>query len=272
MKGSEIPVCGKAAVQAVFGRDPAAIKRLYFDYGTSRSVGRMTSELAKLKRIYRVVTPEELEKISGTVHHGGIVAVIDAPEMRNVTEDVVQAWTTAQARVLLLDRIGNAHNLGALARTAAFFGVEHLVLPEHPLQALPGEAAYRVAEGGLAHVTLWRVRDLSALCRALASHYDVVGTAVGPSTRSLATWTAARDRSTDRRPVALVLGNEEKGLSDEVKAACSSLVRVPGHPDRVESLNVSAAAAVLCWELWGRTPPAPPARDAGFAHKKGQPT
>ena len=271
MKGREIPVCGKAAVQAVFDRDPAAIKRLYFDYGTSRSIGRITSELAKLKRIYRVVTPEELEKISDTVHHGGIVAVIDAPELRMVTDEVIAGWATARAPLLLLDRIGNAHNLGALARTAAFFGVEHLVLPEHPQQALPGEAAYRIAEGGLAHVTLWSVRDLSALCRALSEHFEVVGTAVGPSTASLATWTARRERSSRSQPAALVLGNEERGLSDEVKAACTSLVRIPGHPGRVESLNVSAAAAVLCWELWGRRPIEPSGEAGAAGHKKGQP-
>ena len=53
------------------------------------------------------------------------------------------------------------------------------------------------------------------------------------------------------RPVALVLGNEEHGLAPEVAAACEQLVTIPGS-GAVESLNVSAAAAVLCWEFFGR--------------------
>lgn len=53
------------------------------------------------------------------------------------------------------------------------------------------------------------------------------------------------------QPIALVLGNEEHGLSPEVAAACTRLVTIPGR-GQVESLNVSVAAAVLMWELWGR--------------------
>ena len=55
--------------------------------------------------------------------------------------------------------------------------------------------------------------------------------------------------------MALVLGNEEHGLEPEVAAACEQLVQIPGS-GAVESLNVSAAAAVLCWEYFGggRTP------------------
>ncbi len=53
------------------------------------------------------------------------------------------------------------------------------------------------------------------------------------------------------RPVALVLGNEEDGLAPTVAAACDRLVRIPGR-GAIESLNVAAAAAVLCWQFFGR--------------------
>lgn len=274
MKTKEIPVCGLAAVRALFEKDPDSIKRLFFDYETSRNVPALTRHMAKTKRVYRVLTAEELAKVGATVHHGGIVAVIESKPLGVVTDTQLEAWGRARAPLLLLDRIGNAHNLGAIARTAAFFGVEHLVLPEHPQQALPSESAYRTAEGGLAHLTLWSVQDLAGLCRALAGTHEVVGTAVEPGTRSLSNWRmrsgeprALRPGTPPRpaeKPVALVLGNEERGLSQEVRLACTTLVRIPGHGERVESLNVSAAAAVLLWEVLGRTrektgtpPPAP---------------
>ena len=59
------------------------------------------------------------------------------------------------------------------------------------------------------------------------------------------------------RPPAVILGNEEKGLAPGVAALCDRLVRIPG-ADSIESLNVSAAAAVLCWEFFGQTAKARP--------------
>src|SRR5262249_49922314 len=58
--------------------------------------------------------------------------------------------------LLILDGVSNPHNLGAIARTAAFFGLPRMVLSDHPAQALPSDASYRVSEGGLEHLELHR--------------------------------------------------------------------------------------------------------------------
>src|ERR1044071_3215341 len=129
MKNTELKLCGLAAVRARFTRDARSIQRLYFDYDTGRKIGVICKALAAAKKIYRCVEPPELEKIAGSVHHGGIAAVVPAPGLRAPPPAGVRAWVAKRAPVLLLDRIGNAHNLGAIARTAGFFGVAHLVLP-----------------------------------------------------------------------------------------------------------------------------------------------
>jgi TrmH RNA methyltransferase len=178
------------------------------------------------------------------VHHGGIVAVVPAPALRAPQPDEVRAWATKRAPLLLLDRIGNAHNLGAIARTAGFFGVSKLVLPKHPDAALPGEAAYRVAEGGLEAVEIFRVLDLAGFVGELrAAGYEVIGAA----TRGGRLHAPAKNA----QPIALVLGNEEHGLAPDVAAACTRLVTIPKRGE-VESLNVSVAAAVLLWEFFAR--------------------
>jgi len=69
--GREIPVCGWKAVEAVFARRPECVRRLFFDPETGRRTGDWCRYLARERRIYRQVTPAELEKIAGTVHHGG---------------------------------------------------------------------------------------------------------------------------------------------------------------------------------------------------------
>jgi RNA methyltransferase, TrmH family len=241
MKPEEIKLCGMAAVKARFQRDAASILRLYFDHPTSRRIGVMCKVLAAARRVYRCVEPDELEKIAGTVHHGGIVAVVAAPELRTPQGSDVAGWAARRLPILVLDRIGNAHNLGAIARSAAFFGLDHLVIPSDPAAAGPGEAAFRVAEGGLEHVRVWRVPDLPAFLRAAAaSGYDVLGASVRggePTPRGRAS-----------APVMLVVGNEEHGLAPEVEKACTRLVTLRGS-GRVESLNVSVATAVLLHAL-----------------------
>ncbi len=158
----------------------------------------------------------------------------------------ITAGAQAGEAVLGLDRIGTAHNLGAIARTAALFGVPRIVIPDHPNAAKPTEAAHRVAEGGLEFVDVWQTRDLVGLVRELgAAGYDVVGAATRGGRPELAAAGAGR------KPVALVLGNEEHGLTPVVAAACGRLVTIPGG-GKIESLNVSVAGAVLLWELLGR--------------------
>jgi TrmH RNA methyltransferase len=250
MKIKEIPVCGLGAVQARFKANPNSIKRLFFDYATGRKIGAMCKALAAARKVYRCLEPVELQKVAGTLHHGGIVAIVEQQALRTPTKDDVTKWIRTQAPLLILDRVGNAHNLGAIARTAAFFGVENIIIVDHPQQAVPGEAAHRVAEGGLESVEIFAVKDLAAFCRELSTHYRVVGTAV---VGAISLRKAAKgDSASAAKPVAVVLGNEEHGLASDVAKACTVLVTIPGS-GRVESLNVSVAAAVLCWEFFAKS-------------------
>ncbi len=251
-RNREIPVCGLAAVKALFQARPAAIKRLFFDAPTARRVGGLSGYMARERRVYRQVEPAELGKIAGTVHHGGIVAVVEQAPLRAAERADVARWAKGGKPVVLLDRIGNAHNLGAIVRTLAFFGVEDLVVAAGETAARPGESTYRVAEGGMEHVRLWLCADFAALCAELRSAgFAVVGTDVrGPNLSSLSRREFLPDAVRKRAdtaaqvPIALVLGNEEAGLAPEVAKACDRLVRIPGS-GKMESLNVSAAAAVL---------------------------
>jgi TrmH RNA methyltransferase len=262
MKPNELAVCGLAAVRALFAKDAAAIKRLFFDYPTGRKIGVMCKVLAGSRRVYRCVEPAELEKIAGTVHHGGIVAVIDQRLLRPPRPEDLRRWAHGREPLLLLDRIGNPHNLGAIVRTAAFFGVGRIVIPDDPEQALPGDATYRIAEGGMEHVAFFCVPSLAEFIREVRPFYEVVGAAVrgaAPLARDARPPTqnfAGREARPPARPIALVLGNEERGLAADVAAACERRVMIPGG-GAVESLNVAAAAAILIHHFFGRGGPAP---------------
>jgi TrmH RNA methyltransferase len=226
-------ICGANAVAALFKRRPEAVQRLYYTEAMRGLAGGYCAALAKLKRPYRLLPAEEMEKAAGTAHHGGLAAVAKA----RVVPVMDPADPPREKLMVILDGIGNPHNLGAIARSAAFFGVRTLLMNHVPGAALPSDAAYRTSEGALEFLELYRSRDLPALLRAIGPIYRTVAATLRPGAMAL------QDLPRDR-PVALVLGSEEYGVSEAVLAACRREVRIAGS-GLVQSLNVAQAAAVL---------------------------
>jgi TrmH RNA methyltransferase len=249
MKRNEIAICGLAAVRARFERDPSSIVRLFFDLPMSKRVGTLCRTLAAARKVYRCVEPAELERIADSVHHGGIVAVVEERVPGVPDREDAAAWFRRRENTVVLDRIGNAHNLGAIARTAAYLGVPRIVVAAEPGSARTGAAAYRVAEGALEALEVWSVPAVAPFLKVLADvGFDVVGAAARGGASIVPPGRPC--------PWALVLGNEVHGLAPAVAGACGRLVTIPGN-GRVESLNVSAAAAILIYELGRRRPGAP---------------
>ena len=239
-------VAGLPAVAALFSVAPERVERLFFEESMRLHVSAFCAALARRRRPYRLVGAQEIERLAGSVMHGGIVALA-APRPLPVLEMAQCAqWAAGGRPLLLLDGVGNPHNLGAIARTAAFFGIERMVLSDHPAQAGPSDASYRVAEGGLEYVELHRAPFFARVLMGLRAHFRVVG-AAAEGGRPLAALRAAD------RPIALVLGNEEHGLPAATLKACEELVTIPG-AGHVQSLNVAASAAILLQALSAHAP------------------
>lgn len=226
-------ICGINAVRALFARRGDDVQRLFHTSEMNNEVGPLCADLAKARKPYRMVDAETLAKIAGTSHHGGIVAVAKARRVPIFD----RANPPRLPFLLVLDGVGNPHNLGAIARSAAFFGVRAMLIGEGLGYALPSDAAYRTSEGGLEVLDLFKTRDLPAALAELQPFYRTVAASLTPDAQQLAA--LPRDR-----PLALVLGHEERGVSAEVLAVCRRQVRIPGS-GAVQSLNVAQAAAVL---------------------------
>ena len=230
-------ICGFNAVSALFARRAADVVRLFYTEALKAAAGPFCAQLARQRLPYRLVPPDELERVGGTTHHGGIVAIATP---RPIPE-LDPADPPRHKLLLALDGIGNPHNLGAVARSAAFFGIPALLLHDTADQAFPSDAAYRVAEGGLDQVDLYRARDLPGTLRALEPHYRTVAATL--TADAVLVGTLPRDR-----PILLVLGHEEFGILPEVQAACRRRIRIGGSGG-VQSLNVAQAASILLYEF-----------------------
>ena len=243
-----VPVCGLPAVQALFARDPARVERLFFEPRFAAALAGARRLMAQTRKPYREVAPDELARIAGTVRHGGVVAVARPRPPLPFDPGLASGWARENRPILVLDGIGNPHNLGAILRSAAYFGVAHAILAERPEQALPSASSYRVAEGALEHLLLYRATLPEAIEALRRSGFRAVGTSLGRAVP------LADLRS--EKPVALVLGNEEHGVEPATLALCDVAVTIPGatmsEAGGVQSLNVAAAAAILLYVLTSR--------------------
>ena len=243
--GKLFRVAGLSAVSALFAHDAARVARLFFEERLKAKTGDFCKAMAAARKPYRMVDADELAKVAGTVLHGGVVALIAPRAVPAFDVEAAKRWAADGQPLLILDGVGNPHNLGAILRTAAFFGLRRVVVSDHPGQALPSESAYRVAEGGFEWVELYRATGLPATLKRLRDSYRVAGTALGRG-RAVVTDPAALARGD--RPAAVVLGNEEDGLPPATLAACEDILTLPG-TGRVQSLNVAATAAILIHAL-----------------------
>jgi 23S rRNA (guanosine2251-2'-O)-methyltransferase len=155
--------------------------------------------------------------------------------------DLDQAIAKSDGPVLLLDQVTDPRNVGAILRSAAAFGAACVVMQDRHAPPETGALA-RAASGALEVVPIAREVNLSrAIVELQKAGFWVLGLA-GDATRTL-----AEAVPHDRR-VALVLGAEDAGLRRLQRETCDELVRLPIAPG-VESLNVSAAAAVALYEI-----------------------
>ena len=241
-----IRVGGLPAVAALFAVAPERVEKLYFEERVASAVDGFCLALGRMRRPYRRVEADELARIAGTILHGGIVALAQPRPLPPFDVAGAAEWARTEPLLLMLDGVGNPHNLGAIVRTAAFFGVPRIVLSDHPAQAGPSDASYRVAEGGMEFIELYRASRFARMLRDLRRSYRVIA-AAAQNGQPVATLTP------DARPIALILGNEERGLPHTTMEACDAVVTISGS-GRIESLNVSATAAILLHAFGGDQP------------------
>ncbi|MBO7583819.1 MAG: RNA methyltransferase [Treponema sp.] len=253
-KNNELAVCGFAAVKKLEKNHPERITRLYFTEEVAPKFGGLCKKLSKNHGIYNQKPAEELQKLCGSVHHQGVVAMIQAPEITPLDSDITDSWIANGENAVLLDRIGNANNFGAIVRSAAFFGIKNIIIPLDEAQSSITTSSYRVAEGGMEYVNIYSVKSSERLLEALSQKVLRVGTSL--EAKKPVSFLREYKKSGQKKPLLVILGNEEEGISEQIKKNCDELVIIPwaGMQNGVtqsviDSLNVAQAASIIFYEM-----------------------
>jgi 23S rRNA (guanosine2251-2'-O)-methyltransferase len=208
-------------------RGPRTVSRVW-----ATANARREPWLAGIGRITSAASAEELERICGSAEHQGVCA--ETSPFHYATQDALLALP--EPMIVALDQVQDPHNLGAIARSAECAGASGLVVPERR-SAEVTPAVCKASAGAVEHLPIAKVRNLA----------DFLASA-----KRAGLWCYGADQSGGidygtvdfTGPLVLVLGSEGRGLRPRVTGACDVLVSIPVR-GRIESLNVSAAAAVL---------------------------
>ena len=239
MQKNLLTVCGLSSVRAVADTTPELIERLFFDEKNAPLFAAACRKLAQARKTSRLVKADELKKITDTPHHQGVAVVMHQPRPTALGD------LQAVGNALCLNDVLNPHNVGAILRTAAFFGARHVIVSQGSFSAAMTASAWRVAEGGLSHVKLYVYQDMQAFFSWAKQVNAVAAAAVRPE-KGIFSLLGEILVENEKRPVVVCLGNEENGLPAAFVKACGKSFSIPGS-GKIESLNVSVTAA-LCLE------------------------
>jgi TrmH RNA methyltransferase len=229
--GSE-RVVGLSAAHAVLALRPRDVLNIAHSKDARAEVSELLREAARLRIAYREVDDSELERMAGSLHHEGICLRVRARPA--VTPANVVTALSRGGFGVLLDGVENPHNVGALLRSAAYFGARAMLVRG---AARLSAASTRVAEGGAEHVPVCFVSELGESLDALrkARVAIVAADAHGGDPLPQFVWPER---------ALIVLGAERSGLSQATLTRRTHRVHIPG-AGVLESLNVSVAAGIL---------------------------
>lgn len=221
---------GFHTVEAALANPNRRIRALY---ATENAAKRLAADGIALKVTPQIVRPDEIARRLGPdAVHNGLLAEADplaGPDISELADDGI---------VLVLDQITDPHNVGAIMRSAAAFGVKALVTTARHSPEVTGVLA-KSASGALDHVPMATVPNLA---RGLAALRERGFLLVGLDSEGDADLAATPLRA----PLALVLGAEGKGLRQLTRDTCDHTARLD-LPGAIKSLNVSNAAALALY-------------------------
>lgn len=222
------------------GRAAAIEKIFLLQTATGEEINMIRKKARELNVALSTVPQEKLDRLTRANHQGvvAIAGLIEYQPLQEIISRVVDKGATPL--VVLLDGITDTRNLGAIARSAYCYGAHALVIPASNNAAIT-EEGIKASAGALEHIPVCRTASVEQAIDVLHQN--------GLQVAATALQTSMEVHKADLTvPLAIVMGSEDKGVSDFVLKHADLLVRIP-MPGNFDSLNVSVAAGILLYEV-----------------------
>ncbi len=217
------------------------IEKVFFKTGLKGDLSNSLINLLKKRNIpFQFVPVEKLNRIS-RINHQGVIALISSITYQELADIIPSLYEEGKTPfILVADSLTDVRNFGAVARTAECAGVNAILIPSKG-SAMIGPDAIKTSAGALHTIPVCRTEDLAGSIRFLKN----CGLKIAAATEKEG---ELYHQAGLGGPVALVLGAEDSGISPVVLKMADIKVSIPVN-GRISSLNVSAAASVLIYEI-----------------------
>ena len=229
----------------IYGRGPVIealkneeVEKIYVGKNATGSIKKIIG-MARDAKIPAVTSDnEKLEELAGTKNHQAVVALVSDFVYLEL-EDLINKLRE-DAKIFILDRIEDPHNFGAIARSSNFFGVDGIIFPNRRA-ATVNDTVVKSSAGAIYDIDVSKVTNISQAIEKL---------------KEAEFWIYATDlEGEDIRKcdfsgkVAVIIGNEGKGVSKNVLKNSDKIITIPNFSD-FDSLNASVAAAIVMYEIF----------------------
>jgi 23S rRNA (guanosine2251-2'-O)-methyltransferase len=217
------------------------IEKIFIQTGLSNDLVKELIALAKEKEVPLSFTPQQkLNKLS-TKNHQGVICLLSAVQYAVLEDLIDKAYNDGKEPFfLILDRITDVRNFGAITRTAECAGLTGVIIPDRGNAPITADAM-KTSAGALSYLPVCRVKDLKKTIQTLKEN----GITVLACTEKASQPIYEIDM---RSPVALILGSEEDGISPTLIKDADYLVKIPMFGN-IASLNVSVSAGIALFEV-----------------------
>ncbi len=234
----------------IYGRKPVLealnsneeIEKIYLLHGQKGEIINSIRIAAKKKGINCTEIPfHKFKSLIKNQNAQGVIAVKSEIKYFLIDELIQLTKSKTQPIILILDRIQDTHNLGAILRTAECAGVDGVIITINESAPI-NETVIKTSAGAVEHLKISRIKNLIPIIEQLKDNgFWIVGSALD----NAVDYTSIKYDF----PTALILGNEEKGIKKIILDKCDFIVKIP-MIGKLQSLNVSVTAGILLFNIW----------------------